>query len=340
MLAELLTSRSREVAVPPSALMAVAACRPLASSLAATMTWKRRRASCRAVSKPMPRLAPVTSTIRRVLSGLMIILPTERARALCRPAPSSTVYPGACSCPCRRGEPQVHRGNGIPPDRARELYLMRDGRSAWGYHDNGEPPLADRNRRRPIDEPANAPRRRAADHPGPDGGRAGQRPGGRRVERRRPGLAPVRHARPRRHAQGAGGDPGADRPGPYNVNFFCHTPPAPDAEREAAWRATLAPYYEELGLDADSGPRGRRPRAVQRRGGRRARGVPARRGELPLRPAVGRAAGAGAGLGREGALLGDDRRGGAAGSRRAGSMRSSRRASRRAGTAACSCRTT
>jgi nitronate monooxygenase len=36
---------------------------------------------------------------------------------------------------------------------------------------------------------------------------------------------------------------------PYNVNFFCHTPPAPDAEREAAWRALLAPYYREFGVD-------------------------------------------------------------------------------------------
>jgi len=36
---------------------------------------------------------------------------------------------------------------------------------------------------------------------------------------------------------------------PYNVNLFCHTPPAPDPAREAAWRATLAPYYRELGLD-------------------------------------------------------------------------------------------
>jgi nitronate monooxygenase len=35
----------------------------------------------------------------------------------------------------------------------------------------------------------------------------------------------------------------------FNVNFFCHTPPAPDAVREAAWRASLAPYYEELGID-------------------------------------------------------------------------------------------
>jgi nitronate monooxygenase len=37
---------------------------------------------------------------------------------------------------------------------------------------------------------------------------------------------------------------------PFNVNFFCHTPPAPDAAREAAWRAALLPYYTELGLDA------------------------------------------------------------------------------------------
>ena len=39
---------------------------------------------------------------------------------------------------------------------------------------------------------------------------------------------------------------------PYNVNFFCHTPPSPDAARETAWRATLAPYYAEFGIDAAS----------------------------------------------------------------------------------------
>lgn len=52
---------------------------------------------------------------------------------------------------------------------------------------------------------------------------------------------------------------GTDRP--FNVNFFCHAPPAPSAEREAAWRAALAPYYEEYGIDPDTiqpGP-GRRP---------------------------------------------------------------------------------
>lgn len=39
---------------------------------------------------------------------------------------------------------------------------------------------------------------------------------------------------------------------PYNVNFFCHTPPAPEPARESAWRQMLAPYYKEFGLNADS----------------------------------------------------------------------------------------
>jgi len=39
---------------------------------------------------------------------------------------------------------------------------------------------------------------------------------------------------------------------PYNVNFFCHRPPTPDADREAAWRTALAPYFEEFGIDARS----------------------------------------------------------------------------------------
>jgi nitronate monooxygenase len=42
--------------------------------------------------------------------------------------------------------------------------------------------------------------------------------------------------------------------GPFNVNFFCHKPPRADAEREARWRAALAPYYEELGLEQDTIP--------------------------------------------------------------------------------------
>ncbi|KQW38311.1 nitronate monooxygenase family protein [Rhizobacter sp. Root404] len=36
---------------------------------------------------------------------------------------------------------------------------------------------------------------------------------------------------------------------PFNVNFFCHTPPAIDPPREAAWRKTLTPYYAEFGID-------------------------------------------------------------------------------------------
>ena len=41
---------------------------------------------------------------------------------------------------------------------------------------------------------------------------------------------------------------------PFNVNFFCHTPPMVDAERERAWRMVLRPYYQELGLDPDDIP--------------------------------------------------------------------------------------
>lgn len=40
--------------------------------------------------------------------------------------------------------------------------------------------------------------------------------------------------------------------GPYNVNFFCHTPPPVDEQREAAWRRLLAPYYDEFGIDPNS----------------------------------------------------------------------------------------
>ena len=43
---------------------------------------------------------------------------------------------------------------------------------------------------------------------------------------------------------------------PYNVNFFCHRTPAADDAREAAWRAILAPYFQELGLDAAAIPAG------------------------------------------------------------------------------------
>jgi nitronate monooxygenase len=43
---------------------------------------------------------------------------------------------------------------------------------------------------------------------------------------------------------------------PCNVNFFCHTPPTPSAEREAAWRAALSPYYQEYAIDSGAIPAG------------------------------------------------------------------------------------
>ena len=43
---------------------------------------------------------------------------------------------------------------------------------------------------------------------------------------------------------------------PFNLNFFCHQPPAADPARDLAWKAALAPYYAELGLDPASIPAG------------------------------------------------------------------------------------
>ena len=43
---------------------------------------------------------------------------------------------------------------------------------------------------------------------------------------------------------------------PYNVNFFCHRPPQPDATREALWRQSLAHYYREFDVDPAAIPAG------------------------------------------------------------------------------------
>lgn len=43
---------------------------------------------------------------------------------------------------------------------------------------------------------------------------------------------------------------------PYNVNFFCHQPPAEDPARNQTWLALLAPYLDEQGIDAASIPGG------------------------------------------------------------------------------------
>lgn len=48
----------------------------------------------------------------------------------------------------------------------------------------------------------------------------------------------------------------AQTPRPYNVNFFCHRPPAPDATREALWRQSLAHYYREFDIDPAAIPAG------------------------------------------------------------------------------------
>jgi nitronate monooxygenase len=36
---------------------------------------------------------------------------------------------------------------------------------------------------------------------------------------------------------------------PYNLNFFCYTPPEPDETQEKRWQAALAPYYAEYNVD-------------------------------------------------------------------------------------------
>src|SRR5256885_4029574 len=43
---------------------------------------------------------------------------------------------------------------------------------------------------------------------------------------------------------------------PFNVNFFCHAPPTPDAGREAVWRAALSPFYKKYGIDPKGIPAG------------------------------------------------------------------------------------
>jgi nitronate monooxygenase len=43
---------------------------------------------------------------------------------------------------------------------------------------------------------------------------------------------------------------------PFNVNFFCHVSPVPDAAREQRWRDTLQPCFHEFGLDPAAIPAG------------------------------------------------------------------------------------
>ena len=43
---------------------------------------------------------------------------------------------------------------------------------------------------------------------------------------------------------------------PYNVNFFCHTPPTSDVDRIRRWNLAVQPYHIELGIDPDTLPVG------------------------------------------------------------------------------------
>lgn len=43
---------------------------------------------------------------------------------------------------------------------------------------------------------------------------------------------------------------------PFNLNFFCHRAPVPDAAVERAWRQSLAVAYAEFGIDPDTIPPG------------------------------------------------------------------------------------
>jgi nitronate monooxygenase len=43
---------------------------------------------------------------------------------------------------------------------------------------------------------------------------------------------------------------------PFNVNFFCHTPPMADTARETKWREALSVYYREFGIDVATIPAG------------------------------------------------------------------------------------
>ena len=41
---------------------------------------------------------------------------------------------------------------------------------------------------------------------------------------------------------------------PFNVNFFCHAPPAADLQRQGQWQRMLAPYFAEFGVAAAASP--------------------------------------------------------------------------------------
>jgi nitronate monooxygenase len=43
---------------------------------------------------------------------------------------------------------------------------------------------------------------------------------------------------------------------PFNLNFFSHQPPVPDADQARTWQALFADYYAEFGIDPSKAPAG------------------------------------------------------------------------------------
>ena len=144
-----------------------------------------------------------------------------------------------------------------------------------------------------------------------------------------------------RHAQRARGDSSADDASRSTSTSSATRRRRPTPRAKPRWRAALAPYYAELGIDAA---------AIAAGAGARCRSTPRPPTcSSEFRPPVvsfhfglpsRRAAGARAGLGREGAVVGDDRRRGALarGARRRCDHRAGARGRRPP--RACSCRTT
>ena len=98
---------------------------------------------------------------------------------------------------------------------------------------------------------------------------------------------------------------------PYNVNFFCHTPPTADADRETRWRDLLAPYYRELGIDLPAVTVWTGTRTLRSRHCRRAGAVQAAGRQLSFRAAAEAAARPGQTVAADDHLVGHDRRRGA-----------------------------
>lgn len=67
---------------------------------------------------------------------------------------------------------------------------------------------------------------------------------------------------------------------PIHVNFFCHTPPRVDANREKLWKQRLQRYYVELGVDQNMAIPSGQPGAFRRQAVRPSRRIPPRGGEF------------------------------------------------------------